>query len=41
MKVCGRFEFGVLRFGCYVNFLGFKIFGLVFLLDLNSCIFMF
>ena len=41
MKVCGRFEFGVLRFGSYVNFLGFKIFGLVFLfnklLDLNSC----
>ena len=30
-----------LRFGCYVNFLGFKFFGLVFLLDLNSCIFMF
>ena len=31
----------VFRFGSYVNFLGFKIFGLVFLfkklLDLNSC----
>ena len=33
------------RFGSYVNFLGFKIFGLVFLLnallDLNSCEFWF
>ena len=35
----------VFRFGSYVNFLGFKIFGLVFLfkklLDLNSCEFWF
>ena len=33
------------KFGSYVNFLGFKIFGLVFLfkklLDLNSCEFWF
>ena len=35
----------VFRFGSYVKFLGFKIFGLVFLfkklLDLNSCEFWF